>query len=215
MPQAAFTVGQLQSVLFGWGELRPEWIALIEPFIRGQEVWAMGCGSKTEPSQFLQPSHEIGFLLRLGAAKIYAVDKDFDRFPCSAYERSVFRYDDAVTLIRSTYAKFQAFPLDGKIPVLFTKFPPQYRLQWLHLLQLAEVIVYVGFNNEATACGDKDFWLHVAERQVLVSAEGAKSNLIVYGKPGVVSSTPRPKEEQNGIAQVNYSTARLNLSPLS
>jgi hypothetical protein len=207
MHHNAFTATQSRSLLSGWGEFRPEWIALIEPFIRGQEVWALGCGYETQPSQFLKTTHEIGFLLTLGASKVYAVDSALDMYVSPMHGHRVYAYDASVTLICAPYANLNVDEFNegrAKIPVLFTKFPPTPALQWAHLLNRAEVIVYVGLNDNNTACGDRAFWTQAAKRQVLDSAEGVRSNLIIYGKPEIEGVGPRPKEEQNGIANINY-----------
>ena len=146
---------------------------LIAHCVKGQDVWDLGAGSDLAHTKNM---------LKLGARSVTAVEK-------------AELYDDTViprgaTLIRS-YSNSVQLPETG-IDVAFLAFPQNTNLPGLvSILEQSRIIIYLGSNTDATACGNMNLYLHFLQRDVLATIPNRRNSLIVYGARSDIHAKPR------------------------
>lgn len=171
-----------------YGALDNAMIKAIQEHVFGREVWNLGYGGS---------SAEPDLLLKLGAARVFAVDK-VKRGPeagisvrkgahyCDMY------YDEFIVMMDGPSLK-----ADGN-RVALLKWPdngPLTGLTWL--LDQCATVIYCGHNVFPTACGNSALWRYLAHRDVLSIIEGEGNDLIIYGNIRKERVTaPRCREER-------------------
>jgi len=142
-----------------FGHLTEEMHRVVESFVRGNQVWDLGAGDMGHARTLLQ----------LGATEIVAIDKD----PRPSEER-----------IRVTEAYFTEVTPPNNIQVAFVSWPSNHQLPGLlPLLEVSEVVIYLGSNTSMDACGWVDLYEHLTRRELLAHVPYWKNSLIVCGDP--------------------------------
>jgi len=128
-------------------------------------VWDLGAGD------LVRARH----MLDLGAREVVAVDKGWYDTPDAADPR-----------LRPITAYFEAVEVPDSIEVVFLGWPMNYPMPGLsRLLDVAEVVIYLGSNTGGSACGSPGLHDLLRVREPLAYEEHRRNTLIVYG------NTPR------------------------
>ena len=170
----------------GWGVLTKEQEKTLKPFLQGKDVTDLGAGD-------LSLSRE---LLRLGAKTVDAYDKD--DIP-QGYPRNLPR--------GLTFRKALFHELKGPFPVLFVSWPvnqPNPSLT-IHASLCEEILIYLGKNDQGTACGHPNLFKVMVQRELLAHVPGKRSDLIITGKflPQGETRAATP-EEHRGLIQLDF-----------
>jgi hypothetical protein len=166
----------------GYGSLSAEMAAVLVKYVQGRIIWALGSGpTLSEPR----------LLIQAGAARVYAVDKArrgmhpeylvHDRIvECRAYSDEFIHADPEVV---------------SKPDVVFMKWPDTVA-RWAPVFAEAPIVIYIGCNRRATACGHPSVWQALFTRPILHVIEDEQNDLIVYGAPNERTQTSSCREEQ-------------------
>lgn len=145
-----------------FGVLTQEMTHALVPHVRGRVVWDLGAG-------FLLHANDL--VTRYGATSVVAVDKEEMPEPTSP----------KITRVRSRFHDL-TLPKEG-IEVAFLAFPQNIPLPGLvEVLRRSQRVIYFGSNTDGTACGDKNLFGHLREREVLSHVPHPRNSLIVYGE---------------------------------
>jgi len=153
-----------------YGVLNQAQAQLVEHFVRGQVVHDFGAAN-------LYVSCE---LLRLGASKVIAIDKDPVRF-MSIPEGIEFRQ----VLFRDVQ--------DDPIDVAFISWPPNHDTGLVPILKRSRVVIYLGKNTDGTACGTPEMFQYLLKRKAEYLPD-RRNTLICYTDFLTVSRKPFPEE---------------------
>ena len=145
-----------------YGELTPEMEEVLRPLVAGQVVWDLGAGSGEYAIK----------LLELGASRVVAVEKEYDRWPYLPPE---------VEWRRMYFEKLD--PAELKDALVLLAWPPNQPL-WglLGLLANSERVIYLGSNTSGSACGPQHMWDYLTFRTVEAHVPHHRNSLIVYGE---------------------------------
>ncbi len=179
-----------------FGLLEPQQIERIKAIVVGKNVWALGSGPDTQ---------EAWSLLEFGADRVYAVDKAQrssmrePRFSKLYTGGNNWRICDC----QSYFTEFVKYAKDENLDepdVVFVKWPQtNHQAGLVQLIARATVVVYIGVNDGATACGPKDMWSHFRARSLLEVVQGKHNDMMVYGDPCEPAAEPRCREEVNAV----------------
>jgi hypothetical protein len=153
-----------------YGALNQAQAQVVERFVRGQVVYDFGAAN-------LYVSCE---LLRLGASKVIAIDKEPVRFrgiPKGIEFRQVLFRD----------------VLDDPIDIAFVSWPPNYDTGLIPILRRARIILYLGKNTDGTACGTPDMFQYLLKRKAEYIPD-RHNTLICYTDFLRVAREPLPEE---------------------
>jgi hypothetical protein len=136
-------------------------VSTIASHVSDKEVWDLGAGD-------LSHAHNLA---TLGAKAVLALDKEHHVAPMD---------DKVVTLQRY----FHDVPTPDKpIQVAFLSWPSNYMLRGLlGLLDVAEVVIYLGSNTNGNACGNTGIFDHLLHRELLAYVPHRRNSLIVVGR---------------------------------
>jgi hypothetical protein len=164
----------------GYGIITAEMMAVIDPFVRGKEVWDFGAGDLTHAET----------LAALGATKVVAIDKAQMPKLHSSRVMPVWTYFSNVDV-----------PASG-IRVAFVAWPVNY-VMWelIGILDQADVVIYLGSNTDGNACGFPGLFEHLVKRELLAHVPYQRNSLIVVGKrlPTRRLETPEEVAAQSGF----------------
>ena len=171
------------------GALNLEQAQLVERFVRGQVVYDFGASD-------LYMSCE---LLRLGASKVIAIDKEPVRF------RGIPKgIDFRQCVFRDV--------LDDPIGIAFLSWPPNYDTGLMPILRRSRVIVYLGKNTDGTACGTPEMFYYLLKRKVEYVPD-RKNDLICYTEYLKRPRKPLPEEEASmDVSKIHWSLG-VSLDP--
>ncbi len=115
-------------------------------------------------------------LLHLGARKVVAVDKLYERFRIvSALQK------EGLEPVGEHFDRYAA--CDPDIDVAFVSWPVVYATQGLAtLVARARLVIYLGTNFGGTSCGSIELWQHLTRRSVERVVDNHRNTLIIYGK---------------------------------
>ena len=151
----------------------------IRGVVRGREVHDLGAGD-------LMLSHE---LLRMGASKVVAIDKEAPRS---------LKGDSRIQVIEGYFHAYK-----GDIDVAFMSWPQNYNDEGiLRLIERAGTVVYLGKNTDGSACGSLRMFEHLVGRELLAHVPDRANTLIVYGKP--LEEPREPVGEEMAALTVNH-----------
>lgn len=158
----------------------------IRPYVEGRTVHDLGAGDLSEARM----------LMRLGAVRVIAVDRDPMPEPSAGIDCFVSHFDD--------------WRHDGVIDTAFIGWPANWDTGLVRLLRSSTVVIYHGKCTDGTLCGYPQMWHHLLNREVLVHVHSRESILIVYG-PGAIVRDPLPEERcgMDLVRQHSYNTAYL------
>ena len=167
-----------------FGYLDPAQQEAVRNVIQGRVVTDLGAG-------ILGLSME---LLRLGAPKVIAVDKQIGA-------------GGPLRNIQFVETYFKDF--DDPVDVAFVSWPPNWSCPGLiEAVERAEIAIYLGKNSDGTACGTAPLFRKLTKREVLVHVPAWKNTLIIYGPTRI--ERPLFGEEKAGIdTMVPYSFEEL------
>lgn len=154
-----------------YGALNQDQAQLVERFVRGQVVYDFGAAN-------LYVSCE---LLRLGASKVIAIDKEPVRF------RSI------PTEIEFRQVLFRDV-LDDPIDIAFISWPPNHDTSLVSILMRSRVILYLGKNTDGTACGIPGMFQYLLKRKAEYLPD-RHNTLICYTDFLKAERQPLPEED--------------------
>ncbi len=148
-----------------YGDLNEQQREALKPFLSGRLVHDLGSGNQILSRE----------LIRLGAEKVIAIDKD--------------PYRDApghgIEPVTTYFENYQA-----AIHTAFVSWPRNtYDAGLIALIERAECVVYLGKNTDGLACGFPKFWEHLRQREALAHVPDPRNTLIVYGHRGTKRAT--------------------------
>jgi hypothetical protein len=147
----------------GYGVYTDEMKALVAELVRGKEVWDLGAGNLSGTRM----------MLRMGAARVYAVDKEDFRLECTPRN---------TTLLTCPFADLTLG--DTEIDVALVAWPVNRSLPGLvSILERARTVVYLGSNVGGDACGWPGLFRYLAGRELLEEVPHRRNSLLVYGAP--------------------------------
>jgi hypothetical protein len=112
-------------------------------------------------------------LVKLGAAHVFAVDKEFsENKPDQPHLSFINRRFENLK-------PFQHWPL-------FISWPPNWECGLLSLIEGTDMVIYLGKNTDGMSCGTPDMWWHLSSREVLTYVPHKKNTLIIYGPDRVI-----------------------------
>lgn len=141
--------------------LTPYQQAKLAPHIRRRCVADLGAGDLIETEA----------LLGLGAAHVVAVDKA---------EMPRIKTTSKVTYQQYYFARCPPLALRS-VNAAFLSWPVNYPCGLAELIEPVPVVIYLGSNQNGSACGDRSLWLHLKRRNVLLHVPDRRNTLIVYG----------------------------------
>jgi hypothetical protein len=158
----------------GFGLLTKRMMECLPPFIADREVWDLGAGDLDYANT----------LMHLGAAHVIAIDKS-DRGGALRPKKGIeFR----CALFR------QVEPPPEGIGVAFVSWPVTYAITGLvDLVKRADVVIYLGSNMGGSACGPRELFEHLGQRELLAHVPHRQNSLLVCGGP-CERRTPTPEE---------------------
>jgi len=146
-----------------FGTISPEAQAEITRYVQGQAVLDVMAGGGELADQ----------LLSFGAEHVWAVDKEFAA-PKRKSPRLRWTQSYLVDFVREHSA-------EGLPRIGFLSWPVFHTTPGLiDLISRLETVIYLGVNDSFSACGSREFWEHVAHREVLCQVLGDQ-DVIVYG----------------------------------
>lgn len=153
---------------YSMGSLTEDMLPVLREVVSGRVVWDLGAGA-------LELAYE---LIDLGASVVVAVDKA----PMPLPERKGVRrvqdwFRNVVLPVGGVEVAFLAWPQNSSAAGL------------LDILVSSQTVVYLGSNFDGMACGGKDLWGHLMQREVLHHVPHRRNSLIVYGL-GLVHRAP-------------------------
>jgi len=155
-----------------FGHLTRKMKKILPQYIVGKELWDLGAGKL---------GHSFA-LLKAGAASVVAVDKDpgTKKHPLL---RTIRGYFDQV-----------AVPEKG-IEVAFVSWPSNHHLPGLlALLEVSQVVIYLGSNTDGTSCGWSGLFRHLTRRELLAHVPDKLNSLIICGGQLQRARPPTPEE---------------------
>lgn len=153
----------------GFGRISEDMETTLRHYVEGQVVWDLGAG------HLIHAKH----LLRLGAVRIMAVDKE-------GFRASLYRGFNIVP-IRNYYANMD---LTEDFEVVFLSWPTNTHLGGLvSILERAQVVIYLGCNTGGSCCGWSGLFRHFRDREVLATHTIRQNTMTVYGPE---PTPPRP-----------------------
>jgi hypothetical protein len=162
-----------------YGTLTSEQEKLVERFVRGQVVYDLGAGDLYLTCE----------LLRLGAVRVIAIDKeDFRRYGIPdevVYRKMLFRD------VKET-----------SIDTAFVSWPSNYDNGLLPLLRRSKTIIYLGKNTDGTACGIPSMFRYLLKRKAECIPD-RKNTLICYTDVLEASRIPLKEEEAAIVASLD------------
>ena len=147
-----------------FGQLNKAQLKILEPLVRGKVIHDLGAGD-------LGLSLE---LLKLGAAKVIAIDKVYNRI--GEWLGSNFQNVPPEIEIRHQY--FQ--DIDEEIDTAFVSWPANYENGLLNILKQTKTILYIGKNTDGSACGTPELFKYLATRKILAHSPSRPNTLICY-----------------------------------
>lgn len=131
----------------------------IQEVVRGRVVHDLGAGD-------FVLAHE---LLRMGASKIVALDKEAPH---------TWKGDARIQVVRGYFHAYT-----GDIDVAFMSWPQNYNDEGvLRLIERAGTVVYLGKNTDGSACGSLRMFDHLVGRELLAHVPDRANTLLIYGK---------------------------------
>lgn len=167
-----------------YGDLNQDQELLVKRFVQGQVVHDLGAGD-------LYLSCE---LLRLGASKVIAIDKN------------PIQFKDIPAEIEYRLTTFQSI-LDDPIQVAFLSWPPNFDTGLGSILRRSQVILYLGKNTDGTACGTPEMFQYLLRRKAEYLPD-RHNTLICYTDFMKVEREPLPEEE---ACLMSYTDLRYRL----
>lgn len=156
--------------------LTPGMVAALAPHIRGQIVWDLGAGDG-----------QLSLALKqMGADTVYSVE------PHPPHPAQ----DDLPPGVVLVKEYIRDLPLPEEAPVVFISWPLNRAVRGLvEWVRHARMVVYLGSNFDGVACGDRDLFLTMLRRDVVMYVPDRHNNLIVLGQRRDTSRAPLPEEE--------------------
>ena len=154
----------------GYGHFTLDMLVAIKPFLYRKVVWDLGCG--------VHGPH-LPLLINCYFSQVVAVDKeDLIIDPTLPIKRFVEAgdYRFVQSLFKDIYPPEQidtaliSWPTNAPTPGL------------VHILEKADIVIYLGSNVDGSRCGSKALFQHLMSREVLVCVPNYKNTLMVYGK---------------------------------
>jgi hypothetical protein len=164
------------------GHLTEQQAATLAPFVASRTVMGLGAGALELANR----------LLALGARHVVAVDSHFPSGAAASGPK-----------ISCLELPFRA--LTRREDVVVMSYPPNWPTGLAPILADAEIVIYLGKNTDATACGDAAMWNHLVRREVLAYVPDRKNVLIIYGPHNVVRRLTG--EERGAVSTVVLSYA--------
>jgi len=129
--------------------------------LEDQEVWDLGCGLDLRQSNVLR---------RLGAKKVFAVDKDLKDLRA------------AMPGVVEHRSYFQDLPKGASPRLVFMGWPSCYNNDIEVLASRAETVIFLGQVNRSTMCGGSNLWRHLLTRELECYQYHPRNSLMVYSK---------------------------------
>jgi hypothetical protein len=170
-----------------YGELTDEMQRALGPILRGRVVYDLGAGD-------LGHSHA---LLRCGADRVVAIDKEAMPKPRSPRVTAVQSYFDRVVVPDRVDVAFVGWPQNRPLPGL---------LNWL---DAADVVIYLGHNFDGSSCGNAALFGYFTTRQLVVEVPGRRNSLLVMGERMKKLRALTPEEAAHFSAEVVQGPLRL------
>ena len=163
------------------GALNLEQSLLVERVVRDQVVYDFGASD-------LRLSCE---LLRLGASKVIAIDKEPVRF------RGI---PNEIEFRQSLFQDVQDDPID----IAFVSWPPNHDTGLVPILRRSRTILYLGKNTDGTACGTPGMFQYLLKRKAEYLPD-RHNTLICYTDFLTVERQPFPEERASITSYSNTS----------
>lgn len=160
------------------GKLTSDQRVVLGQHVRGKIVHDLGAGDLTL-------SHE---LLALGAAEVYAIDKEPLR---------------GVVLPRRLHFKQDYFHnITSRMHTVFLSWPVNYDANLLPHVRQADTIIYLGKNTDGSACGTPGLFGEMARRELLAYEPHVLNCLIIVGQVVGAGARKPTGEELAGLSTV-------------
>lgn len=141
-----------------YGQLNESQLKALGPLVHGKVIHDLGAG-------------DLGLaleLLKLGAAKVIAIDKEYNRTS----------FEDVPPEIELRHQYFQ--DMHDEIDTAFVSWPANYDNGLLRVLMQTKTIIYLGKNTDGSACGIPDLFRYLATRKVDTHVPSRYNTLICY-----------------------------------
>ena len=141
-----------------YGQLNKTQLGVLAPLVIGKIIHDLGAG-------------DLGLaleLLRLGAAKIIAIDKE--------YNRKIFNGVPPEIELRHQF--FQ--DMHDEIDIAFVSWPSNYENGLLEVLMQTKTIIYLGKNTDGSMCGTPALFEYLSTRKVEEHVPSRANTLICY-----------------------------------
>jgi CheY-like chemotaxis protein len=161
-----------------YGQLNKTQLGVLAPLVIGKIIHDLGAG-------------DLGLalkLLRLGAAKIIAIDKE--------YNRKIFNGVPPEIELRHQF--FQ--DMHDEIDIAFVSWPSNYNNGLLNVLMQTKIILYLGKNTDGSACGTPSLFRYLTTRKIQIHVCSRHNTLICYTDH---LDEPRKKLLQEEDAAIN------------
>ena len=176
----------------GWGHLSLLQRRVLRPFVKGKEIHDLGAGDLDLSKQ----------LLKLGASRVHAYDKDF---PDRNYT--------AQAPLGMSIAQARFEELKGPFPIIFLSWPqncPNAALT-IHASLCEEMLIYQGSNHGGSCCGHPNLFKVMVQRELLAYIPDQKNDLIVTGRFLPEGQERMPTvEELHGLQMYNSTAPELS-----
>lgn len=156
-----------------FGNITNEMWGAIAPYLANRTVWDLGAGDLSHAKT----------MLKLGAKNIVAIDKDL----------SVSETNPRIILKKEYFANVTP-PLDG-IGTAFVCWPQNYiNRGLLDILEMSNVVIYIGSNTDGSACAWPGFFKHLLKRELLAHIPRKENSLLIVGRSSQEPRAETPEE---------------------
>lgn len=167
-----------------YGLLTREMRLVLSEHVKNRIVHDLGAGDMTRSCE----------LSDLGASSVVAVDKRLPH-PRRDLPGNVFFYKMSFKELLSE--------IDHPIDVAFVAWPFNAHLPGLlELLTRAKTVIYLGINDEGTACGWSGLFTYLSTREVLAEVNHPRNDLLIYGSALECKRRLRPEESRGLSAEI-------------
>ena len=145
-------------------QLNKAQLKTLESFVSGKVVHDLGAG-------------DLGLaleLLKLGAAKVIAIDKEYNRID----KKGWLNFQNLPPEIEIRHQYFQ--DMDESIDIAFVSWPANYENGLLNVLKQTKTILYLGKNTDGYACGTPALFEYLVTRKIEAQVPSRQNTLICY-----------------------------------
>lgn len=147
-----------------YGDLTPERLAMIKPYLAGRNVFDLGCGVTAPHAPLLHPLCK--HLTCVDPKGQHAHRHTPPSVPSGV--KRMFQYFDTMRSLCEDSVAFLSWPNASGTRGLSM------------LVGQCETIIFLGRSDGVTLCGDRNLWRLFMQKEVVFAHKGARDHLVVY-----------------------------------